>query len=65
MRPRVFLLRVLAQPHTSHSDTLHKEKLVFKPPGGNGYSPHYDGPSCALLGLASECITVAAAIDSY
>jgi 2-aminoethylphosphonate dioxygenase len=42
---------------------LYKEKIVYKRPGGNGYAPHYDGPSCALPGLASEFITVEIAID--
>ena len=45
------------------SHKRYKEKIVFKRPGGNGYAPHYDGPSCALPGLATTFITVEIAVD--
>eukprot|EP00037_Helgoeca_nana_P025509 m.279992 g.279992 ORF g.279992 m.279992 type:complete len:215 (-) comp26974_c0_seq22:3079-3723(-) len=49
---------------TDHPARLYTEKIEWTQTGGNGYFPHYDGPSCALLGLASEFITVAVAIDN-
>ena len=42
---------------------LFKEKINFKRPGGKGYAPHYDGPSPAVFGLATEFITAQLAID--
>ena len=42
---------------------LFKEKIIYKRPGGTGYAPHYDGPSCALSGLAKNFITVGVSID--
>lgn len=51
---------------TGEEMVLFKEKLNLKPPGGNGFAPHLDGPSLSVaLGDAGpkDFLTVMIAID--